>query len=1127
MTTPEPDPARRARDEFAETGVSQSSSAAPGERPGDMIDRYKLLQAIGEGGMGTVWMAEQKEPVRRQVALKIIKLGMDTKEVVVRFEAERQALALMDHPNIAKVLDGGATAQGRPFFVMELVRGVPITQYCDEQKLGIRARLELFTKVCEAIQHAHHKGVIHRDIKPSNVMVTLHDGTPVPKVIDFGIAKATSVELTQKTLFTQYGNMIGTPEYMAPEQAAMSGLDIDTRADVYSLGVLLYELLTGSKPFDLTKVLEKGYQELLRTIREDDPAKPSTRVSTLGDKTPLALSHANVGKLSSRLRGDLDWIVMRALEKDRTRRYETANGFAADVARYLHGEPVHAAPPSSLYKLRKFVARRKRTVALMAVIVVLLIGGSVGTTLGWMEAASANTRLAAEVVEKEWQRELAEGAKTDAQTQQARAEEQEAEARKQAAIAEAVAKFQTDMLAAVDPSQLPLDPVTKEPLKDAVTVVQAMAAAVRVLDEDGLADQPLVEGRVRQAIGSTLRQLGRYDEAEPNLRKALALQRAALPPGHVDIAAGLTELGTLLRARNDLAEAGQLLEEALEIVRAARPAGHPDIAVGLDHVATILEKQNRLAEAEPLFRESLEIRRAALPAGHPNIMFALVNLGLLLLGKNDLAEAEPLLRDALETARAAFPAGHPSVADAASSLARVPLAQGRLAAAEPLFREALEIRRATLPGGHPEIGENLNDLAMVLLQQYRLAEAEPLFRESLEIARASLPAGHPNIARCLSNLATVLQNQNKLAEAEPLFREDVEIRRAGLPAGHPDIAQGLNNLALLLWNRNELGEAEALFREALEIYRAGRPYGHPSIAIGLNNLGLVLRSQNRSAEAEPLFREGLEIARAAFPAGHPNLAACINNLCLVLQDQGKLAEAEPLMREVLEIHRSALPAGHPDIAVGLINLAGLLRDLRRFDEAEGLLREAAAIARASLPAGHPTRFAALDRLLPLLQIQGTPEEELSLRRELMEEHRAMLREDSTELAVQLAGFGANLIRLKAAAEAEAALRKCLAIRVKAEPDVWTTFQTRSLLGDACLGQGKLAEAEPLLLDGYRGMKEREADIPAGDAVLVPEALERLVRLFEAKGDEGEAAVWRSELEAAKSAMAAPAAEAGK
>jgi non-specific serine/threonine protein kinase/serine/threonine-protein kinase len=365
-----------------------------GERAGDTIGHYKLLQELGEGGMGTVWMADQLEPVRRKVALKVIKLGMDSKQVVVRFEAERQALALMDHPGIAKVLDGGMTAGGRPYFVMELVKGVPITDFCDESKLGIRARLDLFRDVCAAVQHAHQKGIIHRDLKPSNVIVTLHDGKPVPKVIDFGIAKATNQELTQKTLFTEYAQILGTPEYMAPEQAAMSGLDVDTRADIYSLGVLLYELLTGTKPFELKTLLDRGYEEILRTIREVDPPRPSTRASTGHDDTgriSLARQLAE-GQLGRALRGDLDWIVVKAMEKDRARRYETANGFAEDIRRFLEDEPVTASPPSAVYRIGKFVKRHRGPVAAAAVTLLVLVAGVVGTAWGLWTALKETER---------------------------------------------------------------------------------------------------------------------------------------------------------------------------------------------------------------------------------------------------------------------------------------------------------------------------------------------------------------------------------------------------------------------------------------------------------------------------------------------------------------------------------------------------------------------------------------------------------------------------------------------------------------------------------------------------------------------------------------------------------------
>ena len=354
--------------------IDQPSS----EQAGDLIGPYKLLQSIGEGGMGTVFMAEQTRPVHRKVALKVIKAGMDTRQVIARFEAERQALAMMDHVNIARVFDGGTTENGRPYFVMELVHGVPITRYCDDNHLTPRERLELFVPVCQAIQHAHQKGIIHRDIKPSNVMVTLYDGKPVPKVIDFGVAKATEQKLTERTLFTQYGTMVGTLEYMSPEQAEMSALGVDTRSDIYSLGVLLYELLTGNTPLTHMRMKEVAYAEILRMIKEVEPPKPSTRLSDSGEALASisANRHTEPAKLTKLVRGELDWIVMKTLEKDRNRRYETANGFAMDIQRYLSDEPVLACPPSATYRFRKFARRNRAVLTMNAVVLAALIAGA-------------------------------------------------------------------------------------------------------------------------------------------------------------------------------------------------------------------------------------------------------------------------------------------------------------------------------------------------------------------------------------------------------------------------------------------------------------------------------------------------------------------------------------------------------------------------------------------------------------------------------------------------------------------------------------------------------------------------------------------------------------------------------
>jgi hypothetical protein len=381
------------------------------EKAGDRIGRYKLLERIGEGGCGVVYVAEQTEPVRRRVAIKVIKLGMDTKQVIARFEAERQALAMMDHPNIAKVLDAGATETSRPFFVMELVRGVPITEYCDQNNLSTHERIDLFIKVCQAIQHAHQKGIIHRDIKPSNILVTLHDGVPVPKVIDFGIAKATEGRLTDNTVYTQLHQFIGTPAYMSPEQAEMSGLDIDTRSDIYSLGVLLYELLAGRTPFDANELISQGIDAMRKTIREKEPVRPSTRFAALqGEEltTTARRRSTDTSKLAHQLRGDLDWIVMKCLEKDRTRRYETANGLAADLKRHLNNETVVARPASAAYRFQKSFRRNKLAYTAGATVVLAILVGLALATAGFIRADVERQRAIAALAEAQQQRALAD-----------------------------------------------------------------------------------------------------------------------------------------------------------------------------------------------------------------------------------------------------------------------------------------------------------------------------------------------------------------------------------------------------------------------------------------------------------------------------------------------------------------------------------------------------------------------------------------------------------------------------------------------------------------------------------------------------------------------------------------------
>src|SRR5262245_4288754 len=453
-----------------------------GEGPGTVIGSYKLLERIGEGGFGVVFMAEQQQPVRRKVALKVLKPGMDTRQVVARFEAERQALALMDHSNIARVFDGGATASGRPYFVMELVRGVPITDYCDQNHLTPRERLALFADVCQAVQHAHHKGIIHRDIKPSNVLVTLHDGTPLVKVIDFGIAKAAGQQLTDKTVFTGFAQMIGTPMYMSPEQAELSAVDVDTRSDIYSLGVLLYELLTGTTPFDKERLKEAGYDEFRRMIREEEPPKPSTRISTLGQAsaTVTVQRKSDPKNLSRLFRGELDWIVMKALEKDRSRRYETASAFAADVSRFLRDEPVQACPPGAGYRLRKFLRRYRGPVLAASLVLGALLAGFAGTVWGLVRTAKERDAKQAALDEVVKERDDKEQARAEALQQKLVADKERETAVKRAGQLLRLNKIQALIFHDLDPRAeekggLPLGAQLGKRLQEAANVLDGEA----------------------------------------------------------------------------------------------------------------------------------------------------------------------------------------------------------------------------------------------------------------------------------------------------------------------------------------------------------------------------------------------------------------------------------------------------------------------------------------------------------------------------------------------------------------------------------------------------------------------------------------------------------------------------
>jgi serine/threonine protein kinase/tetratricopeptide (TPR) repeat protein len=725
------------------------------EQPGDQIGRYKLLQKLGEGGCGVVYMAEQEHPVRRRVALKIIKLGMDTREVVARFEAERQALALMDHANIARVLDAGATETGRPYFVMELVRGIKITEYADQNSLSTQERVELSIQVCRAIQHAHQKGIIHRDIKPSNVLVTLHDGVPVPKVIDFGIAKAAQGRLTDHTLFTAFDQFIGTPAYMSPEQAEMSGLDIDTRSDIYSLGVLLYEILTGKPPFDTKELMAGGLGEVRDRIRQKEPTRPSTMLSTMmvGDLAKAAkVRQTEPFKLISLIRGDLEWIVMKCLEKDRTRRYETANGLAADLERHLNNEPVTARPPSSAYLFLKFVRRHKFLFAsASAVAAALFVGLALSTWLLVRETKARRRAVTAELAE--------EKAHQEAETSWRRAENNEARARTEANKSTQVAKFLKEMLQGIDPS-IALG-------RDTVVLQQILDRTAGRVDAD-LESQPEVAGELLSTIGTVYLALGRNEQAERMLRRALAFRIRSSGDEDPTVAQSYHELAPALLAQGKKVEAEDLEKKALAMRIRLLGESDREVASSLSTLGNIYLSQQKQGEAGDCFNRALRIRKQLWGDEHLEVAQSMADIARVLSTEGKWEEAERNYRQALAIDRKLLGDQNPTVAYALQNLTEVLLSREKFEAAETIAREALAMRRQVLGTDHPLVADSRTTLATALNYEGNLAEAEAQVRLALAVQSKLKDAG-PGFSRSINLFVEILLPQGRVAELDSLF----------------------------------------------------------------------------------------------------------------------------------------------------------------------------------------------------------------------------------------------------------------------------------------------------------------------------------------------------------------------
>jgi len=1017
------------------------------------IGSYRIVRLIGSGGMGAVYEAEQHTPLRT-VALKMIKPGLAGPEILRRFEREANALGRLQHPGIAQIYEAGTADAGfgpQPYFVMELIRGPSLLNYAEAHGLSTRQRLELMAKICEAVHHAHQRGLIHRDLKPGNILV---DETGQPKILDFGIARVTDSE-AQVTSRTELGQVLGTLAYMSPEQVKGDPLEVDVRSDIYALGVILYELLTGRLPYQLSG----NVSEAMRAIQEKDPA----RLSSIDRRYP----------------SDIEIIIAKALEKDKARRYASAADFAADLRRYLADEPIMARPPSTAYQLHKFARRHKALVLSTFVILLVLFAGILAST---SEAIRAN-RAGKQAIADRDRATRAERGATEERDRALRAEQvalraeqvatrernravaERQRADRESATAKAVNDFLLNDLLAQAAASAQAQPGTR-PDPDLKVRTALDRAALRL---PGKFDKrPLVEASIRQLIGDTYRELGLYPEAEPHLKRAIDLRSRLLGAAQPLTLVSLNGLGELYLAQGKYAEAERLFATVLNSRERVLGTNHAETLNTMADLAAVYREEGQYAQAESLESGVLTRELRVLGDQDRRTLSTMSNLAQVYVDEGKYGQAEELSVRGLDLASRALGEGHPQTLLCMNTLAQIYRRQGRYAKAEELYRRMLDVEAHVLGEDHPVTASSMNDLALLYRQQGKYAPAEDLYRRSLNIHRQRLGEEHPSTLAVTKNLALLLRDEGQYAEAEVLFNKVLEIRMRVLGVQHRDTLISMNDAAVLSRDQGNYPKAERLFAQVIEGWRHLFGDGHPNTLGSEDNLAVVLGEEGKYQEGERLARQVLERRRQLLGVEHPEALRTANSLAVLYRDEGQFSEAERLFDDVVEKRRRVLGAEHPDTLTTLHDMALLYERQGKFGESELLLKQV-----------------------------------LETRQRTGQQHR-----DVTNVLTLLGEVRRQQNRYP---EAEAPLREALAAYEKVLPDSWRRYYTLSMLGSCLAGQGQYADAEPMLIAGYEGMLQRRPTIPARNQDALEKTGASVVRLYDSWGKPEKAAEWREKI----------------